>query len=70
MADQTAIPVEEPTPTLGPCRWCGQPAVGTIEVEKPRYRTAANGVRVLARRAIEAEVCQTHWLTLNGGRDD
>ena len=65
MADQqTEIPVPESAPTLGPCRWCGKPAVGTIETEKARYTTTANGTRVIARRAIEAEVCQTHWLTL------
>lgn len=65
MADQqTEIPVPESPPTLGPCRWCGRPAVGTIEVEKARYTTTANGTRVVARRAIEAEVCQSHWLSL------
>lgn len=64
MPDQTQIPVPETPPTLGPCRWCGKPAVGTIEVEKARYTVAANGTRVLARRAIEAEVCQAHWLSL------
>jgi len=64
MADQTQIPVPESAPVLGPCRWCGKPAVGTIETEKARYTTAANGTRVLARRAIEAEVCQAHWSSL------
>lgn len=54
---QTEIPVPQGPASLGPCRWCGRPSVGVIELEKPRYRTAANGVRVVARRAIEAEVC-------------
>lgn len=59
--EQTSIPVsdDEPTP-IGPCRWCGERSVGMVVVEKERHTTAANGIRVLKRRALEAPACQEH----------
>lgn len=59
MDEQTAIPVPEEPGDLGPCRWCGEPAVGLVEVEKAKY-TSARGARVMARRAIEAPACAEH----------
>lgn len=59
MSEQTAIPVPETTPELGPCLWCGAPAVGTVEIEKPRYRTD-RGVRLLARAALVQPACAVH----------
>lgn len=56
---QTSIPVPSVASELAPCRWCGEPSVGMVEVEKPRYRND-RGVRVIARAAIEAPACKEH----------
>ena len=59
MTEQTSIPVPDGPMGLGPCRWCGARAVGLVEVEPAKFRSH-NGVRVMARRALEAPACAEH----------
>jgi hypothetical protein len=59
MPEQTSIPVPNGPTEHGPCRWCGAPSVGTVEVEKPRYRND-RGVRVVAKAALEVPACSEH----------
>lgn len=59
MTDRTSIPVPDGPVRLGPCRWCGGRAVGLVEVEPAKFRSH-NGVRVMARRALEAPACAEH----------
>lgn len=58
MTDQAAIPVDEATPTTGPCEWCGASTSLKLEVEPARYgKDPLTGVRVMKRHAIEAWCC-------------
>lgn len=56
---QTAIPVSEVAPELGPCRWCGKASVGSVEIEKARWRSD-RGVRVMAKAPLEVPACAEH----------
>ncbi len=58
---QTAIPTPAEEPITGPCAWCGDPPIGTVEVERARWGKAANGVRVLKKRAIVVPACREHF---------
>lgn len=54
------------------CYWCGTPAVREVELEPPVFETLTapqtlpdgttrpKGFKVMKRRAIKAQVCQTH----------
>lgn len=64
MNPQTEIPVPPQQVELGPCRWCGEEPVGTVEVEKARYRND-RGVRVVAKVALEVPACKAHIGILN-----
>lgn len=47
------------------CAWCSEPAVGEVELEKPRYTTdKLTGVRLVAKRALTAKVCEHHQRSL------
>lgn len=59
MSEQTVIPVPLAPAPLSPCRWCGEPAVGTVEVEPARYRND-RGTRVVAKAALMMPACKDH----------
>lgn len=58
-------------PLLGRfCAWCGEPAIGSIEVEPAQYRTVTKRSAItgeitraseIARFEIRADVCASHW---------
>ncbi len=58
--EQQQIPVPDHEQTPGTtCRWCGKPAVGEFEIEKPKCRKVGK-VQVVAKRAITAPMCAKH----------
>lgn len=59
MEGQTAIAVPEGPAKLAPCRWCGAPSMGTVEIEPARMGTV-RGQRVLKRPALEVAACREH----------
>jgi hypothetical protein len=54
---------------LSPCAWCSEPSVARVEVE-PAIFTSINGVRVMKRHAIEADVCQHHAEMVQRNHDE
>lgn len=67
LANQMTIPVPEGPVALGRCAWCEDKAQELLQLEKPRYTVAANGQRVLARRALTVPVCARHARSLSSG---
>jgi hypothetical protein len=63
------FPVPSPPDALGPCAWCSEPATERVEVE-PAVFSAAGGVRVMKKRAIEADVCPAHAAMVARNRDE
>lgn len=59
MTEQTSMPVPEGGDPIGPCRWCGEPGVGMVEIEGAKF-TSHHGIRVMARRPIEVPACADH----------
>jgi ribosomal protein L37AE/L43A len=39
------------------CEWCGSRPAALVAIEKARHTTAANGLRVLKRKALEVWMC-------------
>jgi len=76
---QTELPKEQELEGPNLCAWCGEPSVGIIELEPPRYKqtkqvdpVTGKHVRVMRKRAIVAKVCSYHQknLKLNGTKDE
>jgi hypothetical protein len=48
---------------MTPCRWCGEPAVTTIQLESTSYRkqwVSGKQVNVVAQGEIRVDVCAKH----------
>lgn len=70
MEDQTAIPVPQGPAPGHPCAWCGHRPAEPYELERTRYATAANGSRVVKRKALEAYACSRHRQQFDAQRSD
>lgn len=60
MNGQQSIPVPDSPAPEGPCEWCGDPDTVPFVVRPASWGKAANGIRVLKRRALVVPACRRH----------